>query len=249
MGRRPRCELGGFTLIELLVVIAIIAVLAGMLMPALKSARGKAQSMACMSNLKQILLADLLYADDHNDALVPYWISDGTSYLTPYTTYKYPGLLQPYIKPGSGTFVPSRNEWMRCPAQKNKDPWGDVITGLGPVYAKGNNNHFIHSDGVSAPKRLSVRRGEIRNSAATPSWLDVDGGTAQGYPAYCRGCFPAGLMLEPISSEPNNFGHRHNGGANVGFVDGHGEWVSLKTLQQPCVQGGTDFFRHWDNSP
>jgi prepilin-type N-terminal cleavage/methylation domain-containing protein len=69
--KEPSQRKGAFTLIELLVVIAIIAILASLLLPALGRAKAEARGTGCKSNLRQMTLATIFYADEHNEKVLP----------------------------------------------------------------------------------------------------------------------------------------------------------------------------------
>ena len=121
----PTNQTRGFTLIELLVVIAIIAILASLLLPALARAKGMAQQISCLNNLKQLGLAVQLYSGDNDDWINPIQdrISPGLeSSWRPYL-YRYLGATWDNDKK---MFLGGSKQTYDCPTENAKGKKGDV---------------------------------------------------------------------------------------------------------------------------
>ena len=142
-------HLGSFTLIELLVVIAIISILAAMLLPGLKQARESAKAIKCMSNMKQIGLALMLYADDNDARVVDFnttfpatnWIYDISRYMT------------------SSTNVQSVTIF-KCPSDPSKNPVQDRTYRMNLSYSR-----IIYA----ASSQLEVMSGRSISAMKNPS--------------------------------------------------------------------------------
>ena len=113
---RRICGRGAFTLIELLVVIAIIALLASMLLPALKTAREKARQIVCMGNLKQIGLAIFMYANDYDG-----WLPGPCYSAVDYSLWSG-SRLNVYLIP----YMEDSIDMWKCPSKPRSETYGYI---------------------------------------------------------------------------------------------------------------------------
>ena len=246
----------GFTLIELLVVISIIALLVGILLPALGAARKSAQRIKCLSNARQVSLAMVSYSTDNDEFIVNYksnlksrpdgdianddkWWWSSKLVLDGYL----PGV-ESFICPsfeidGKVSSVRDVTEFYDAEVESAFGPrllwWGRVHYGVNVYFLNTRIGHPQFSDAATEPERRnqSARESEVSNTSATNMLMDsiyerdiVEGPRIWGM-AY----------IFPSYDEPKlQVGHadaRHQSSINVGYADGHAENVTVSDKENP----------------
>ena len=206
--RTPRCwtqwtRQCAFTLIELLVVIAIIAILASLLLPAMSRVKSSAKRIACLSNVKQMLIGMQMYSDDYRNYFF---------YTTSIGDDGAPRSLYP-------NYIPSREVFI-CPNTKNiiRDRV-DRLGKLEDLLYNAPGGAFDDSGGHSYEFFGVFEKGELANRVKNPM-------TVRGIETR------AVLVLDADDSGENNCPDATNNhgpaGWNWGYADMHAEWVSCR---------------------
>jgi prepilin-type N-terminal cleavage/methylation domain-containing protein/prepilin-type processing-associated H-X9-DG protein len=192
----------GFTLIELLVVIAIIAILAAILFPVFAKAREKARQTSCLSNEKQLSLAQLMYAQDYDETLT------GRMF--------WPRLLEPYVK---------NRQLFGCPS------WGSPVDLTVQAYCQTQYGAYPMLRGLKGGYCVACgttgSTGRALAFASMPAesvWLIESNPSTS--PTSASGCTSHSNPTKACADGPRP-ATRHNDGCNAGFLDGHAKWASV----------------------
>jgi prepilin-type N-terminal cleavage/methylation domain-containing protein/prepilin-type processing-associated H-X9-DG protein len=232
-----------FTLIELLVVIAIIAILAGMLLPVLGKAKAKAQGIQCLGNMKQMGLAWLMYADDHQGRLAPNrgdvagqhdsaWVR-GNMQLRLADWPDHTNLV--YLREGHlGSYLSSDTGVYKCP--------GDRTT----VMIGGRRYSWVRSVGMNCYLtshfserallyRVHFKLTEIQRPSGLFVFLDERADTLDNnmFNVGDEGIDPVDLARLRRTELPANY---HGNSASFSFADGHAEAHKWTRTMPPMSQ-------------
>lgn len=194
----------GFTLIELLVVIAIIAILASMLLPALSTAKQKAWTILCNSNLHQIGLGMRMYADDNNElypksgGAIPWNTVNPTS-----SSNAWMQQILPYIQSTNVYHCPS-NKQLPVDRQSHFN------------YFNGARAAFVVAGGAASVNGKQIRFPSEFVLAGDTLDFHPDDADKDDYSQNCVGGFANGVPWEDWQA--------HSKGQNILFADGHSKW-------------------------
>lgn len=211
----------GFTLIELLVVIAIIAILAGMLLPALSKAKAKAGATKCMNNLKQLQLCWIMYAHDHDDNLVPNFLDDAQAWIRGNIAAVPRGTTnQADIKVGKLWPYNNSLEIYTCPNDDGAKVGSRIYKRVRNFSMSGRMNGPSAATFVNPGLPFFTKLSSINRPSPSEAFVFVD----EEGSSIDDGFFAVRATIPNRGFWQNTPASRHGNAGQVSFADGHAEF-------------------------